>query len=164
MLTFGAEDQVLLCAFHGGKHGWTNLAWLADLSALMETHVADWPRLLAEARRKRLLRSLLTGVCLVHDLFGAPVPAEVARSLDRDRTARKLAAEARLSLLRLPQSRKILPKEVRYELGLTEGWAGKTAYCWRRITEPNTEDWELARGARPFRLMRKYAVRLAGLQ
>ena len=161
--TFGAEDQVLLCAFHGGKHGWTNLAWLADLSALMETRPPDWPRLLAEAQRKQLSRALFIGLRLAHSLLGTPLPAEICKPLERDAAAAAIAAETQASLLAIANTGAVFPRELQYELRLTEGWSRKAAYLWHKLTEPSPDDWELSRSARPFRLARKYVYRLAGL-
>lgn len=164
VLTFGVEDQVLLCAFHGGKHGWGNMAWLADLAALIETRPLDWPRLLAEARRKRLSRALFVGVQLVHDLLGTPLAAEIRTPLQRDTVSAGIAAEARAFLLDGPAGRRVFPRELEYELRLTEGLTRKASYFWHKVTEPSTQDFTMARSARPFRLMRKYAHRLAGLR
>ncbi|MBZ5578811.1 MAG: nucleotidyltransferase family protein [Acidobacteriia bacterium] len=159
--TFGAVDQLLYCAFHGGKHGWRNLAWLADLSALMETRQPDWPRVLAEARRKHLSRALFAGLRLAHDLLGTPVPADIQRLLDRDHASAAIAKRARLLLLNGPAARSLFPSALGNQLSVTEGGFRKIQYLWRKVTEPTTEDWNLARGTRPFRLARKYARRLA---
>ncbi|HLK50257.1 MAG TPA: nucleotidyltransferase family protein [Bryobacteraceae bacterium] len=164
VLTFGVEDQFLLCAFHGGKHGWKSLGWLADFAALIETRAPDWPRLLAEARRKQLSRALFVGLHLAHDLLGTPLPAAIRNPMKRDSAAASVAAETRAFLVRGTAPRALFPRELRYELGLTEGWGRKAAFCWRKITEPSPEDSEMSKSARPFRLMRKYAYRLAGLQ
>lgn len=164
VLTFGPEDQLLLCAFHGSKHGWSNPSWLADLSALMETRPPDWPRVLAEARRKRLSRALFVGLRLAYELLGTPIPSEIRRPLERDRAARALAAEARRFLLNLPATRSFFPREMQCEFRLTESWAGKAAYVWRKLTQPSSQDWEMPASIRPFRLAGKYALRLAGLQ
>lgn len=161
VLTFGAEDQILLCAFHGSKHGWTNLSWLADLSALMETQAPDWPRLLAEARRKKLSRALFVALRLAHALLGTPIPPEIRKPLERDRAAARLGEEARRFLLNFPLPRSVFPRELHYEFQLTESWSDKASYLWRKATEPSAEDWELSKAARPFRLIRKYALKLA---
>ena len=164
VLTVGAEDQFLMCAFHGGKHGWTSLAWLADFSALIETRAPDWPRLLAEARRKQISRALFVGLHLVHDLLGTPLPAAIRSPLERDAASAAFAAETRANLLQGQAPGGIFPRELRNELRLTEGWARKAAYCWRKISDPSSEDGTLPKPARPFRLALKYAYRLAGLQ
>ena len=160
VMTFGAEDQLLLCALHGGKHGWTNLSWLADLSALIETRPPDWAHLLAEARRKCLTRALLVGVRLAHDLLDTALPIELSRALDRDPGSAILAREAEEFLLGRPNV-PLFPRELRFELELTEGWSRKVHFLWTKISEPSSEDWEARRSGRPFRLMKKYAYRLA---
>jgi hypothetical protein len=165
VLTFSDDDQLLLCAFHGGKHGWRHMAWLADLSALIETHPPDWQHLLAEARRKNLSRALFTGVRLAHDVLGTPVPVEIRKPLERDRASAASAKRARSILLSQPASgRWIFPREVGDQLGIIEGCSRKLGYLWRKITVPTTDDWGLAARVRPLRLMRKYAYRFAGLR
>ena len=161
--TFGVEDQILFCAFHGGKHRWVRLAWLADLCALVESHPPDWPRLLAEARRKHLSRALFVGLRLLCDFFGTPIPAEILDPLDRDQDSALLAEKSRSFLLNEPAGPPVFPPEFGYQLKMTEGYSRKIRYLWRKITVPTAQDGETPRGSRPFRLMRKYAVRIAGL-
>lgn len=162
VLTFGTEDQVLLCAFHGGKHAWSNLGWLADLAALIEKCPLDWTRLLAEARRKALTRALLTGLLLVDQLWQIPMPAEIRGPMERDPAASFLAADARAHLFNGSARRRLFPRELNYEFRLTEGCRRKGLFLWRKMTQPSEQDWRAQAAARPFRLMGKYALRLAG--
>jgi hypothetical protein len=159
--TFGAEDQILFCALHGGKHGWAKLAWLADLSALIENRPPDWTRLLEDARRMRLSRALHSALWLAWDLLGTPLPAQVWRVLERDIPSAVLARDLAASLWSDRQTG-LFPPGLRCEFQLTEGLGRKAQFLWSRITEPSSEDWEMRRTARPFRLMKKYALLLAG--
>jgi len=161
VLTLGPEDQILFCALHGGKHGWAKLAWLADLSALIENRPPDWTRLLEDARRMRLSRALHSALWLAWDLLGTPLPAQVWRVLARDIGSAALARELATSLWS-DREAGLFPAGLRCELQLTEGWGRKAQFLWTRITEPSSDDWEMRRTARPFRLMKKYALRLAG--
>lgn len=162
--TFGIEDQILSCALHGGKHGWTRLAWLADLSALIELRPPDWPRLIAEARRKRLTRALFLGLRLAHNLLGTPLPAEIAALIPRDAAAASLARETAAHLFGPSRARRLFPRELRYEWSLTEGCAGKARFLWSKLTELSPADAQSAASTRPFRLMWKYVHRLAALR
>ena len=159
--TLGVEDQILFCALHGGKHGWAKLAWLADLSALIENRPPDWTRLLADARNMRLTRALHSALWLAWDLLGTPLPAPVWRALERDIGSAVLARNLAGSLWS-DREAGLFPAGLRCELQLTEGWGRKAQFLWSRITEPSSEDWEMGRTARPLRLMKKYALRLAG--
>ena len=160
--TFSPEDQVLFCALHGGKHGWTNLAWLADLSALIEVRPPDWARLLSQARGQRLTRALFVGLRLAGSLLGSPLPAGIRQALSRDTASAAIAREARAYLEHGPRGRALFPRELTYGLRLTEGWTRQCRFLWTKITEPSSEDSQLPRSTRPFRLVRKYAGRLAG--
>jgi len=158
--TFGTEDQVLYCALHGGKHGWARLSWLADLSALIEIRPPDWARLLAQARRQRLTRALLVGLHLAQELLDTPLPGEIGELLDRPNASARMAREARAHLLDGPPGSPLVARELAYEWHLTEGWARRAQFVWRKITEPSSADWQDRRSTRPLRLMWKYVARL----
>lgn len=83
-----AVEHFLYCAAHGGKHGWTRLAWLVDLDRLSAGFAeCDWDRLIGLADRRRLTRLLALGCALAGDLLATPVPA---RALGRWRGSRWL--------------------------------------------------------------------------
>ena len=94
VLTFSAEDTLLLLSVHGSKHLWDRLSWIADIAALTARSRPDWrldwALLLERARSWRVQRMLLLGVGLAARLLEAAPPDEVADCLQRDRVARQL--------------------------------------------------------------------------
>ncbi len=75
--TFGAREQLLVLALHGGKHRWERLSWLADLSAAIALGGFDWSEVLTAAGEMRIRYHLLLGVTLAHYCFDAAVPESV---------------------------------------------------------------------------------------
>jgi Uncharacterised nucleotidyltransferase len=172
VLTFDPHDQLMLSAMHGGKHGWTTLAWLADIDALIETHRLDWDRVLANARSNRLSRALFLGLRLASDLLETQLPAEVMQKVCADSAATVLAQEAKTYLIERPADQPLIPRKLVYQLRLTEGWLQQSRLLWINLSKPNVADSEslnirpgffwLYYAARPFRLAVKYVRLLAG--
>jgi hypothetical protein len=90
VLTFSAEDTLLLLCVHGSKHLWDRLAWIADISALTARSRLDWGLVLERAHTWRVERMLLLGTGLAGRLLEAPLPDEVRNSLERDNAARRM--------------------------------------------------------------------------
>jgi hypothetical protein len=165
VLSFDPNDQLLFAAWHGGKHGWTTLAWLADIAALLDRHPIDWDRLLSDAGRMRISRSLFVALLIAQELLQVEVPAEVGERMDADRDARAIARDAAAHLLGDPGGTAFFPRKLVYQFRLTEGWGRRLRLLWRKVTEPNIADWNGSRRApffawyyltRPFRLLAKY--------
>jgi hypothetical protein len=171
VLSFDPNDQLMLSSLHGGKHGWTTLAWLADIDAIIETRQVDWDRVLATAHNNRLSRALYLGLRLAHDLLKTPIPGEVMSKIWADSTSAALAREAKSYLINGPGDTSIIPRKVVYQWRLTEGWVRQSQLLWRNVTKPNIADSEslkirpsffwLYYGARPCRLAVKYVSLLA---
>jgi hypothetical protein len=87
VLTFSAEDTLLLLSVHGAKHLWDRLAWIADIAALTKRSRQDWALVLERARSWRVQRMLLLGLGLAVRLFETPLPDEVTNCLERDKVA-----------------------------------------------------------------------------
>jgi hypothetical protein len=83
---------LLILCMHGSKHVWTRLIWICDVAKLLQSEPQlDWDFAIHEAKRLGLWHCLALGVLLAHGLAGAPVPLEIMRRFERDRTARRLA-------------------------------------------------------------------------
>jgi hypothetical protein len=113
---------LLILCMHGSKHVWTRLIWICDVARLLQSEPQlDWGFAISEARRLGLGHCLALGVLLAHGLAGAPVPLEVIRRFERDRTARRLAVFFQLHAVtepgKVPEGR--IPYEVRL-LGIRE--------------------------------------------
>jgi hypothetical protein len=170
VLSFDPNDQLMLSALHGGKHGWTTLAWLADIDAMVETQTLDWDRVLADAQTRRLTRALFLALQLASGLLQTAVPHPIMQKVRADSAATALAAEARSFLLNGPGGKPWLPRRLVYQVRITEGRLRQLQQIWRKITEPNIADSEplklrprlfwLYYAARPCRLAVKYAAML----
>jgi Uncharacterised nucleotidyltransferase len=86
------EDLLLTLCIHGSKHRWDRLQWIADVAELLRSHGGlDWQRVLDLAGRSGTRRMLWTGLQLAWDLLEAAVPEGVAREIEADPVAGRLA-------------------------------------------------------------------------
>lgn len=74
--------------FHGAKHLWARLKWLADVAALL--HDADVETLYREAISLGAGRSPGLAIVLTHELFGIAVPHALLEEIRRDRVTLRL--------------------------------------------------------------------------
>jgi hypothetical protein len=89
------EDLLLILCVHGTRHEWSSLKWICDVAALVSTRSdLDWGRVMKDARRLGVERMVFIGMILARGLLGAAVPDRIAKALDADETASRLAAQA----------------------------------------------------------------------
>jgi hypothetical protein len=170
VLSFHQNDQLLFAAWHGGKHGWTTLSWLADIAALLHAHRVNWEQVLADARNMRVARSLFVALWLARDLLEVDLPAIAREGMESHPASLEIAHEARSHLLHGPGAHPFFPRKLFYQIRLTEGRWRQLRLLWRKVMEPKISDWahlpvrpQLYAAyyvARPFRLLVKY-IRLA---
>ncbi len=72
------ENQLLVLATHGLRHGWAKLKWIADIAALIRVHPElDWERVERDAKRLGAWRTVLLSVSLASDLLATSIPSTV---------------------------------------------------------------------------------------
>jgi hypothetical protein len=89
-----ALDRLLMLAYHGTKHRFRLLKWLADFAVTVLAAEPDWRSLFARAEDANLGRRLRLALVLAVTMFGVDVPAHARSELDDERVDR-LAASVR---------------------------------------------------------------------
>lgn len=142
MNSLSCEDLLLLLCFHGGKHGWEKLIWLADVAELMVSNPhLDWEYVLDQARRAGGLRMLLLGVVLANRLLGTTVPRNLEQPLARDPAVERIAEGIGRDLVRAE-----LPTYVKsqlYLLRVRERWQDRLRYIFRFTCTATPMEWEM---------------------
>lgn len=90
--TLRAEAAVVYAAYHGTRHLWRRLVWIADLAAAARSEAIDWDDVLERIRACGLEQGLATGLALARSLLGAPLPPGVAEDSGMMRAGERLAA------------------------------------------------------------------------
>ncbi|UWG50333.1 putative nucleotidyltransferase [Halalkaliarchaeum sp. AArc-CO] len=91
--TLDPIDRLLVLAFHGTKHRWHLLKWIADFAWTVVRTPAPWDELLQRAQTHRLERKFLLGAGLANALWDIDLPVSVDRRLRADGRSRRLIEE-----------------------------------------------------------------------
>ena len=96
------EDYFLILSLHATKHKWKQLKLICDIAEILGHPDLDWKYVLREADYLGLKRMLAVGALLAEDPLDAALPAELARGLKIDRTARAMADQVRRGFFEEP--------------------------------------------------------------
>jgi hypothetical protein len=97
--TLSPEDMVIVLCFHGHKHGWQKLNWLADLIFMISNHRdLNWQKIAARADDLGLKRVVHTGLLLARNLGGIRWGGDMEEFFALDSATVKLEREIQLSL------------------------------------------------------------------
>ena len=72
--TLRLEAAIAYAAYHGGKHQWSRLFWLADFAMAMDCPAVNWSEVLEIARRTGTDRHLALAIRLTNTLLGRTPP------------------------------------------------------------------------------------------
>ena len=169
------EDLLVLLCFHGAKHKWERLGWIADITQLLVISLAlDWSLVNSMARELRCERVMNLSLELARRLCNAPLPESVQQQIRQDTSALALAREIEAELLAEKVSETAMMELIFFHLKMRESWLDRLLYMFRLIFRTTPEDWSmlpvvlptglalLYYPARLVRLTRKYLLRSAG--
>lgn len=171
LLTFSAEDLLLVLCLHGFTHFWERLGWICDIAGLIDLRKdLDWRTVLENATKLGLRRILLLGILLSADLLDAQIPAEIRRVAGADTVVRGVADQVQEQLFKASGAPVGLFRGVLLALKMRERKRDKLSSCFRLVATPRRFDWLavslpdsfffLYYLLRPLRLAGKYAAQL----
>ena len=97
--TLSPEDMVIVLCFHGLKHSWQSLNWLADLVYTISDHPdLKWHDVFVRAESMGLKRIVLLGLFLAHKHGGVSCGSENEKLFASDTAVRKLALKIQLNI------------------------------------------------------------------
>ncbi len=114
------EAYFMILSMHATKHKWGQLKLICDIAEILGRSDVDWSYLVRDANALGLRRMLAVGTLLAEDPLGAAVPAELARGLKIDQTARAVAAQIRGGLFEEPDGYWHEPADLRFERNIRE--------------------------------------------
>jgi hypothetical protein len=83
-LALDPADHLLHVCAHGVK--WNELPplrWIADAMAIVKSSEVNWQRVIAQAQKRRLVQPIKEALGYLRENWGAPIPSEVVRELER---------------------------------------------------------------------------------
>jgi len=100
MKTLSLEDTIIVLCFHGFKHGWQKLNWLADLIYTISNHPdLQWHDVIVRAETLGVKRIVLIGLFLAQKHGGATCGPEIETLFVSDTTIQNLASKIQCDML-----------------------------------------------------------------
>jgi hypothetical protein len=167
------ELLMLMLCLHGYRHRWERLCWITDISELARRQTRlNWETLLRHADESRCRRILLIGLHLANTLLDAPLPLNIVREMQKDKSVEKIGMEIAGKLFGARSSGSGLLTTTWFQLRAREQIMDRIRYCYRSMLATTVLDYLYIRLPnslaflypllRPLRLMRKYATRHLG--
>ena len=139
--TFDDSLILFLILMHGAKNNYETFIYAADLFCWMSQHPDwDWGRTVRRYRSAGLVRFLTVGLGLTHSMLDAPLPTQVQRALDKDRTAVHLINQIRTRFESGLLNRHSRAEALRFQYQIRRGFRQILYYSWFRLT-PKKADW-----------------------
>jgi hypothetical protein len=164
--TFSIEDTAVMLCVHGSKHFWERLLWILDVAQLIGTQEVDWTLLKEIAAKLESTRVLLLGLCLAHELFGAPLPAPLLEEIGRDAAVPELAEKVCEQYTRVSAPFAGAVPRAWFRIRLRDGIGQGLRHTWRLALSPTESDRQKVRLplwlaplymlVRPWRLLREH--------
>lgn len=161
------EDHLVLICVHGAKHFWERLALIADVAGFVARQTSiSWERAGSSAKAVKAEHLLHSGLRLAVDVQRAELPETVAKRVEEDVVAARLAGQVLRWLPAAGHASRGLFERATFRLRMRGNFLAAPGYLLRLSFSPTEEDWEASgQGTenrfldalrRPFRLARKY--------
>jgi hypothetical protein len=176
VLIFSPEDSLIILCAHGAMHLFARLAWICDISALINSHPGmNWPLVRRLAGSLNCQKIVYLGLLLAEDLLQAPLPAEISRLVQNDPSLKPLAVWIRKRLFpeSAPPATRLLEEHF-FRFKLRERLVDKFHHFLDMSFSPTDLDFArislnrpfifLYRLAKPLRLLKEHYFRVKGFQ
>jgi hypothetical protein len=143
VLSLPLEVYFLILSLHATKHRWRQLKLICDIAEILGHNNVDWNYVIHEADDLGLERMLAVGVLLAEDPLEAVIPAELARRLQIDRTARALTSQIRCGLFKEPDEDWTAHADFYFQIKIRERLRDRASMMYRNlpsILTPNERD------------------------
>jgi hypothetical protein len=142
LLTFSAEDTMMLLCVHGSKHFWTRLAWICDIAQLVESREGfDWSRAETIAHKMRCYRMWLLGLALAQDVFAAELPDVISGKIRRETRVIEMSQRVQAEYLLSGESAIGARERVRFRSASQDNFATSLRQLSVFATRPTDDDW-----------------------
>ena len=136
-------DRLLMLAYHGTKHRWYLLKWVADFAVSVREIDPDWSRLLHRASSTGVERKLLVATALATSLFDLGVPERVERRVRDDDRAEALARTIAAEITEGAPERPSSTDRLLYNLGATDSRSAAVRMLFgRQRLHPSVFEYE----------------------
>jgi hypothetical protein len=169
ILSFTADDLVLILSSHATRHQWSQLKFMSDLAGIISRHKINWDQVASDANEMRIVRILHLGLLLAHDLLGAQLPKKMLHEAESDNAARKIAHDISEKLFSEPNGPEGIIETYLFWPRTRECLSDRAKYLFLVGLKPNQADYDAFHMpdflypiywiVRPFRLFYQYGLK-----
>lgn len=172
ILTFSAENLIIILCSQGGKDCWLWLNRICDLAEVLRTYSdVNWEKVLQQAAKLKMTRMLLLGLSLAHYVLDAQLPELILQKIEANSLVKVLSSEVILQLTPTSPNYAMQSqfKSALFHLKLLENTWDKIVYCYENLIVPTIADKSLIRLPkflsflyyllRPFRLIANFLIK-----
>jgi hypothetical protein len=88
---FSPDNQLLILAIHAGKHDWTRISWIMDITNYIKKHPVNWEYCMNKAEKLGVRKILLINLFLAGDLWGLELPNNILKQIDSDKSIEQIS-------------------------------------------------------------------------
>jgi Uncharacterised nucleotidyltransferase len=138
--TLCREDLLLVLCVHAGKHAWSRLCWLLDITQLARQEL-DWSAVEKQSKALGIERMVAVNFVLAQKLLGAPLPEMIRKSLAGDGASERVAGELVPLLSNGAEYDTESIGYFRLMMKVRERWRDRARFLWRLAFTPTAADW-----------------------
>jgi hypothetical protein len=138
--TLCAEDLLLVLCVHAGKHAWSRLCWLLDITRLARREL-DWSAVEKQSKALGIERMVAVNFVLAQKVLGAPLPEMIRKALPGDGTSERVAAEIVPLLSNGTEYDTESIGYFRLMMQVRERSQDRARFLWRLAFTPTPADW-----------------------
>jgi hypothetical protein len=138
--TLCAEDLLLVLCVHAGKHAWSRLDWLGDISRLARREL-DWSAVEKQSKALGIERMVAVSFVLAETVLGAELPDKISKSFPGDWRSGRVAGEI---VPLLASGTEYDTESIRYfrlMMRARERWQDRARFLRRLAFTPTAGDW-----------------------
>lgn len=135
------EDEFLMLVVHGTKHGWSKLAWIADLAELLRSAPLGWQYIRTESRRLHIRRMVRIS-CALAEWLGTPPSEDIRGEVAKDAQAQALARKVENAFSTGIDLDSMRAARHQFILAAKDSRADRMLYVLRHLFTPTLDDWD----------------------
>ncbi|MBE9004352.1 nucleotidyltransferase family protein [Fortiea sp. LEGE XX443] len=146
ILSFSAENLIIILCSQGGKDCWLWLNRICDLAEVIRTHPnVNWEKIWQLATKLRMTRILLLGLSLAHHVLDAQLPELMLQKIEANSIVKALSSEivTQLTCTAKDSTDSTTQSQFKFalfHLKLIEHPWDKIVYCYEHIIVPTIAD------------------------
>ena len=141
------ENMFLIICIHASGHLWERLAWICDISELIQSSEVDWKYISERADELGIKRVLKVNLLLATDLFDLKLPDAVLENIKSDAEVRTLVFKVKKRILQKGSGNIFQMADVR--LNIRENMSNRIRDLFNILFTSTNKEWSES----PFKLL-----------